>query len=256
MIQKISAFLILLVVITSCKTAQITSNSNASKDAKVEQIVKGHNEVFKDFERLNIKASVKYEDDKNSQNVSADIRIKKDEIIWINISVLGFSVAKALITPTKVSYYEKINSTYFDGDFTLISNWLGTDLDFQKVQSLLIGKALEDINKDKFVMEIVNNMYSLSEKNPKDIQKNYTFDAGTYLLKNELIYQKSQNRTLDIKYLSFVPFENSIFPKEISIKAMQDKKVSIDIEYNRFELNQDAPFPFSIPSGYEKVEIK
>ena len=105
-------------------------------------------------------------------------------------------------------------------------------------------------------MEIVNNMYSLSEKKPKEIQKNYTFEAGTFLLKNELIYQKSENRTLAIKYDSYVPFENMIFPKEISIKATQKKQVSIDIEYNKFELNKEAPFTFSIPNGYEKVEIK
>jgi len=256
MFKKIIAFLLVLVVFTSCKTAKIASSSTASKDMKVEQIVKGHNDNFKDFSRLNIKASIRYEDDKNKQNVSADIRIKKDEIIWINIKVFGLPVAKALITPTKVSYYEVINGTYFDGDFTLISNWLGTDLDFQKVQNLLLGKALEDINKDKFVMEIVNNMYSLIEKTPKDIQKSYTFESGTFLLKNELIYQKSENRTLDIKYVSHVPFENMIFPKEISIKAKQNNQVSIDIDYNKFELNQEAPFPFSIPEGYEKVEIK
>ena len=47
-----------------------------------------------------------------------------------------------------------------------------------------------------------------------------------------------------------------IFPKVISIKAKQEKQVSIDIEYNKFEVNQEAPFPFSIPQGYEKVEIK
>ncbi len=256
MFKKIITFLFISVLILSCKTAKISSNSTASKDVKLEQVVAGHNEVFKDFSRLNIKASAKYEDDKNKQSVGADIRIKKDEIIWINITYFSVPVARALITPNKVSYYEKINGTYFDGDFALISNWLGTDLDFQKVQNLLLGKALEDINKDKFVMEIVNNMYSLSEKKPKEIQKNYTFEAGTFLLKNELIYQKSENRTLAIKYDSYVPFENMIFPKEISIKATQKKQVSIDIEYNKFELNKEAPFTFSIPNGYEKVEIK
>ena len=257
MFKKIVVLLFFSVLISSCKTTKLTSSSaNASKDLKVEQVIEGHKNVLKDFSRLNIKASVRYEDAKNTQNVSADIRIKKDEIIWINIRVFGVSVSKALITPTKVSYYEIINGTYFEGDFALISNWLGTDLDFQKIQNLLIGKALEDIQKDKFLIEIVNNMYLLSEKAPKNIQKNYTFEPGTYLLKNEFINQISENRTLDIKYVSHVAFENMIFPKVISIKAKQEKQVSIDIEYNKFEVNQEAPFPFSIPQGYEKVEIK
>lgn len=256
MIKKILLYTFLFAILTSCKTTKTISTANATSKATVDEVVNGHNDNFKDFSTVNIKASVRYEDVKNKQNVSADIRIKKDEIIWISIKVFGVTVSRALITPTKVSYYEIINGTYFDGDFALISNWLGTDLDFQKVQNLLLGKALEDINKDKFIINIVNNLYQISEKKQSDIQKTYTFEAGNHLLKNELIYQKSANRTLDIKYVSHVPFENMIFPKEISIKAKQDKQVSIDIEYNKFELNQEAPFPFSIPDGYEKVEIK
>ncbi len=256
MIKKILIVTFLFALVTSCKTTKPISDTKTAEKSSVEQVIIGHNNNFKDFNRLNIKASVRYEDAKNTQNVSADIRIKKDEIIWINIKVFGVSVAKTLITPTKVSYYEIINHTYFDGDFALISNWLGTDLDFQKVQNLLLGKALEDINKEKFAVAIVNNLYQVSEKKQADIQKTYTFEAGNYLLKEEVINQKSQNRTLDIKYISHIPFENMIFPKEISIKAKQEKQVSIDIEYNKFELNQEAPFPFSIQEGYEKVEIK
>jgi hypothetical protein len=256
MTKKIILVTFLFTLLTSCKTTKAVSDTKTAEKSSIEQVIKGHNDNFKDFSRLNIKASVRYEDAKDTQNVSADIRIKKDEIIWINIKVFGFPVAKALITPTKVSYYEDINRTYFDGDFTLISNWLGTDLDFQKVQNLLIGKALEDINKDKFTVNIVNNLYQVSQKKQLDIQKTYTFEAGNYVLKNELIYQKSTNRSLDINYVSYVPFENMIFPKEISIKAKQANQVSIDIEYNKFEINQEAPFTFSIPQGHEKVEIK
>jgi hypothetical protein len=37
-------------------------------------------------------------------------------------------MAKASITPP-VSYYEKIKAMYFEGDFSALSQWLGTDLD-------------------------------------------------------------------------------------------------------------------------------
>ena len=56
-------------------------------------------------------------------------------------------MAKALITPTKVSYYEKINNTYFEGDFSLLSNWLGTDLDFQKSSKFIPWKSNRRFNK-------------------------------------------------------------------------------------------------------------
>lgn len=258
MIKNIFVFLFLSSLFSSCKTTQsvINSNAKASEKVKLDQIIKGHNDTFKDFSTLNIRADVKYEDSKNSQSVNADIRIKKDEMIWINIKVFGISGAKVLITPTNVSYYEIINRTYFEGDFALISNWLGTDLDFQKIQNLLLGKALDQISKENFVSKVVDNLYQLNEKNPQDIQKQYSFEAGNFLLKNEMITQVSENRNLEISYLSHTIVENNFFPKEINIKANQEKEVSIAIEFKKFELNKEAPFPFSIPSGYEKVEIK
>jgi hypothetical protein len=33
-----------------------------------------------------------------------------------------------------VSYYEKIKGTYFEGDFSALSQWLGTDLDYSKIK--------------------------------------------------------------------------------------------------------------------------
>jgi hypothetical protein len=47
-------------------------------------------------------------------------------------------MAKASITPTSVSYY----GTYFEGDFSALSQWLGTDLDYNKIQNMLLGEPL------------------------------------------------------------------------------------------------------------------
>lgn len=254
--KKVFLFAFLSVLFVSCKTTQLTSNAKASKGVKVEEIVKGHKDNFKVFSTLSIRTDVKYQDIKNRQSISADIRIKKDEIIWINIKFLGFPVAKALITPTKVSYYEKVNGTYFEGDFILLSNWLGTDLDFEKVQNLLLGKALDEISKEVFVSQIVENMYQLSEKKPKDINKQYTFEAGKFLLKKELINQVSAEKSLEINYISHTLIDDHIFPKEMNIRASQKNEVSIDIEYKKVEINPEITFPFSIPDDYEQVEIK
>jgi hypothetical protein len=34
---------------------------------------------------------------------------------------------------------------YFEGDFSALSQWLGTDLDYNKIQNLLVGEALDDL---------------------------------------------------------------------------------------------------------------
>ena len=245
----------LLLVLVGCKTKQTVATAAASDNTEVVKIINGHYQNKHDFSTLNIRANARYEDDKQSHSMNADIRIKKDEIIWINIKFLGIPMAKALITPTKVSYYEKINNTYFEGDFSLLSNWLGTDLDFNKVQNLFLGKAIDDLTKDKWISEINEKLYKLTLPKDTDVKKEFYFEAANYLLKKETINQESQGRSLEIQYPSYKEDKKMFLPNEINIKAEQKDKVTIDIEYKNTTFNENLSYPFSIPSGYTAIEI-
>lgn len=249
----LSAFLI--VILIGCKSKQAVATAAANDNTEVTKVINGHYQNQHDFSTLNIRANAKYEDEKQSHSMNADIRIKKDEIIWINIKFLGIPMAKAMITPTKVSYYEKINNTYFDGDFSLLSNWLGTDLDFQKVQNLFLGKALDDLTKDQWISEVVEKMFKLSSPTSADVTKEFYFEGANYLLEKETINQSSRNRNLEIRYPSYKEENKMFLPNEINIKAEQKDKVTIDIEYKNTTFNEKLSYPFSIPSGYSAIKI-
>ncbi len=238
-----------------CKSKQAVATLAAKDTAEITKIINGHYANGSDFNTLNIKANAKYEDRSQSHSMNADIRIKKNEIIWINIKILGFPVAKALITPTKVSYYEKINSTYFEGDFSTLSNWLGTDLDFQKVQNLLLGKAIDDLSKGKWISEINEKLFKLSPATTTDITKEFYFEAANYLLKKEAITQTSHNRALEIQYPSYSEVERMFLPNAINIKATQKDKISIAIEYKNTTFNENLSYSYSIPSDYKAIQI-
>ena len=180
----ISAFLIVFLI--GCKPKQTVATAAANENTEVSKVINGHYKNQHDFKTLNIRANAKYEDEKQSHSMNADIRIKKDEIIWINIKFLGIPMAKAMITPTKVSYYEKINNTYFEGDFSMLSNWLGTDLDFNKVQNLFLGKAIDDLTKDRWISEVVDKMFKLSSPTDVDVSQEFYFEGANYLLKKDV----------------------------------------------------------------------
>ena len=72
-----------------------------------------------------------------------------------------------MITPSKVSYYEKINNTYFEGDFSMLSNWLGTDLNLNKVQNLFLGKAIDNLTKDRWISEWWKKMFQICRLPPQ-----------------------------------------------------------------------------------------
>ncbi|MEZ4853215.1 DUF4292 domain-containing protein [Flavobacterium sp.] len=256
MLKKICFISCVVLLVAACKTTKIVTENTAVEELTAIEVIQKHYANEKKFETVNIRASAKYSDAKQTQNVSADIRIKRNEIIWINVKLLGFPVAKALLTPTKVSYYEKINNTFFDGNYELISTWLGTDLDFNKVQNIFIGEPTDNLTKQKYLTTIVDGMYKVTEKNKTTTEKEFYFEAANYLLKKETITQPLENRSLGLNYASYSNQNNSFFPNEVSIEAKQKNEVKIEIQYKSITFDENLNTSFSIPNGYEEIQIK
>jgi len=249
--------LALLAFLVSCKSAKpVLTEGSAGKNVEAEKIIQSHYANKKDFSTAYIKASARYKDDKQTQNVSAEIRIKKDQMILVSIRFLGITMAKALITPTEVKYYEKLNGNYFEGDFAALSQWLGTDLDYKKVQNLLIGQALDDLNKGNYKNSIEDNLNKLASSDGTT-SKEYFFESDKFLLKKELISQSAKQRMLQVLYPNYNQVSNIAMPSGIVIDASQPKgKTNINIDYNSVNFNEELSFPYSVPEGYERIFIK
>lgn len=257
--KKYIAFVLVSVFIISCKSKAVAVQNNTTEVAPKtdNKVVEKHYDNKLDFKTLYIKAAARYVDEKQSQNVTAEIKIEKDKQILISVRFLGITMAKALITPTSVSYYEKINSTYYDGDFTSLSKWLGTELDYSKVQNLLVGEALDDLRKGKYTQTIVENLIRLEDEKDTKLKKAFFLEPEKYLLQKEQISQATENIMLEIKYADAKVFDQGTLPTSIEINAIQPKgKTDINLNYNNISFNEELSFPYSVPGGYKKVLIK
>lgn len=259
--KKYIAIVLLSVFVISCKSKAVAvQNDLQIKDISPKEekkVIENHYNNKLDFSTLYVKASAKYVDEKQSNNVTAEIKIEKDKQILVSVRFLGITMAKALITPTAVSYYEKINGTYYEGDFTSLSKWLGTELDYSKIQNLLVGEALDDLRKGKYAQTIVDNLFRLEDEKGTNITKTFFLDPEKYLLQKEEISQPSENRKLEIIYGDSKTFNQGTLPTSIEINAIQPKgKTNINLNYNTVTFNEELSFPYSVPSGYKKVIIK
>jgi hypothetical protein len=246
--------------LVSCKAKAKVTNESKSTDTdrmKADRIIKNYYANKNDFKTLYIKSNVKYSDEKQTQNLTAEIKIKKDEQILVSIRFLGITMAKALITPTSVSYYEKLNSSYFEGDFSTLSKWLGTDLDYNKVQNILIGQAMDDLTKGNYQDSVVDQTYRLEDISKNNIKKYFFFDKDKFLLNKQEISQTAENRRIEVSYSEYKIYNESPFPSDIAINAEQEKgKTEINLGYNTITINEELTFPYSVPSGYKRILIK
>ena len=259
---------IALVLFAGCFLSSLTLMSCKSKAALVDvtkkenrmssnKIIENYYNNKNEFKTLYIKSNIKYTDTKQSQNVTAEIKIKKDEQILISIRYLGFIVAKASITPVSVSYYEKISGDYFEGDFRVLSQFLGTDLDFNKIQNLLLGRAIDDLKIGNYTQSYADEIFRLDDAIDSDTKKSFYFDANTFLIQKQEITQTKENRMMQVAYSNNKEINRISFPYNININTFQKAgKTQIDMEYNTISLNEELSFPYSVPNGYKRIIIK
>jgi hypothetical protein len=239
----------------SAKKAVITETTINNK-LTADKIIENHYKNKLNFNTLYIKSNVSYKDPNQSQNVTAEIKIKKNEIILVSIRILGITIAKALITPEKVQYYEKLNSSYFDGNYSALSKLLGTELDFQKVQNLLLGEAIDNLRNGKYNFTLEDNKYKLASVSNSGISKTFYLSGDNYLLNKEDISQPGLERMLQVIYPARKSAEEYNLPSGISIEANQkSEKTTININYNSISFNEELSFPYSVPNSYERVFI-
>ena len=250
--------IILLVFLVSCKSKSVVVEANKpTTRMSSNKIIENYNNNKLDFSTLYIKSNVEYADDKRSQNVTAEIKIKKDQQILVSVRFLGITMAKASITPTSVSYYEKMGGTYFEGDFSSLSQWLGTDLDFNKIQNMLLGRAIDDLEKGKYSESFVDQIYRLDDASSNKIKKSFYFDANTFMINKQEISQTVEGRMIQVAYSDNAVYKEATLPSRILINTIQKKgKSQINLEYNTITFNEELSFPYSVPNGYKRIIIK
>jgi hypothetical protein len=251
-------FLVLLVVLTSCGgTKGLNGAANADKSLSVKNILTAHEAASPNFGTMAARLQVVYEDESKLQSITISLRMEKDKTIWIKASLLGITISKVLITRERVSYYESIGNTYFDGDFSLLSEWLGTDIDFEKAQAILLGQSIFSLNASNYNTKVVLNKYQLFPKQQPQNFIHYLFlNPKNFKVTSGSLSQPKEGRLLSIRYGEYEKIEDSYFPSEILINASENNKnTKIELNYKKIELNVSVSFPFTIPEGYEEIQL-
>ena len=254
--HRIVTFLIVILAFASCKSTKISDKSIENMSARA--IVKKNQAA--EFTENSMKATmqIKYKGKDELPSINGSLRMIKDSVIWMNFSKLGFPVAKLIVTPKEVKFYEKIGKTAFNGDFQLISSWLGTSFDFQKVQNLLIGEALISLESQKYTVDIKDKQYELHPKKRNPIfDIEYSIDPVHFKVVKEQISHVDKNQNLTILYKDYHKINESLLPKGFLISAKDgETETMIDVNYKNIQIDVPLRFPFEIPAGYRNIELE
>jgi hypothetical protein len=254
--MKIFKILFLILFFAGCKSTKIIISSgepNTRLSSKL--IIKEHHKQKANFKTLQARVKVEYIQGNKSQMHIISLRIEKDKTIWINSFL---NVIRIKITPEKVGYYNKLDNTFFEGDFSLISDLLGIEIDFNKAQNLLLGEALFDLQSELYDANIHESSYLLKPKEQSTlIEIFFLLNPKHFKMDSQQLSQPLKRRMLQIDYENYQEVKNQVLPRHIKIIALENNEETIiNMEFKSVYLNRDLRFPFRIPSGFQEIVIK
>ncbi|MGJ5642961.1 DUF4292 domain-containing protein [Formosa sp. S-31] len=242
-------------VFSGCKSTKTLTGTDANLNLNTKQVLRENSKQTARFKSLSAKIKANYFEGDNVKSVVVNLRMEKDKTIWLNGP---FSAARLLVTPEKVSFYNKLDNTYFEGDFKLLSDFVGTDLDFNKVQNLLLGEALFGLEESTYSASVNNDLYLVQPKQQNPLfELFYIINPVYFKIVSQQLSQPQDERLLEIDYLKYQDVNGQIIPEQIKINAVEGQSESIiELEFKSVSLNEKLHFPFKIPSGFEVIELK
>lgn len=171
--KKIFYTLILIALCTGCKTIKsglLVEESTATVNQTTLVILNEHAKNTQVFNQISIRGTADYTSNTINQEVGMHIKMEKDKQILVSINFKGFPVAKTLITPQKLSYYQNLNQTYFEGDYTTLNRIIGKELTYSQLQNILLGQLTADSINCDFITSIEDGFHKLSYSTPDQTQ--------------------------------------------------------------------------------------
>jgi len=254
--QFLILFALIGLIFYSCKPLKVLPNKAPIKNIKTKELNKKLYSSAPKLSLLRSRLKVKFNDGKRSQQLVVNLRMEKDKAIWLSATML-IPIAKLLITPKTISFYEKFQKNSFEGDPSFINDYFGIDFGYENLQNLLIGRPVIDIRQGKWEQIKNPRFYTITPKSFNNkFRPVFFFDPSTFMLKEQRFIFQGTNKSLIIYYEDFQKVDGKVIPSKISLNFINGKNnLDIILEYTRAEIPSNLTFPFTIPSGYSPIKI-
>lgn len=241
-------FLILFATTIGCSRKLLVSHSGSPKESlAIEEI---------DFEYFHGRARMVLKDGNKEREVKANIRVRKDSVIWMNFTVIGVQGGRALINQDSITIVSNVDKEYYVFDYAELSRRFNFNVNYQVIQSALLGNLLIPRQEDDEVEE--KSATFLLRQHSGSVEVLNYISASTMKIQKVEMRENNTHNTLTINYSNFQPVGAKTFPYNGTITLLYKSpngllNTTIIFEYNKAEVgDKELKFPFNIPKKYDR----
>ncbi len=244
-----------MLLFTACKgKKELTKGTDSESEAIAAQALYDTLEARQPtFTWFNGSGRMRVSTDEFAASFSMKLRMKADSVIWLQAEKLGFELGRAMITPDSAFILDRFNKEYYALGFEQFTTYYKLNFGFDDLQRLLAGGTV--FLPPTLLKQQDDGEFRKLTVNAGEYKAIYWFDEG--LMLNKGVVSDIHGRTADIafddyrsvEFIPFVPFERylAFFDGESTTE--------LTLQLSSLEVNVPKRMPFSVPSGYDKVDF-
>lgn len=205
-----------------------------------------------DYTTFSGKAKMTYEGKGQSNDFTANFRMRKDSVVWVSITAVGgiVSVAKALITPDSIKAVNYLQKEVYLMKLSDASKVLPAAVDFATLQRFIIGNALMD-NGQAVDATDFGGTWTVQMNADSFIQQLAFNKADSTLRTSQLRSVRESGPAIIINYGNYSQPAGRRFADSRAINILNNGEQSyLDMNFSNVNFDQPLEYPFSVPSKY------
>lgn len=177
-----SGFIFLLII--SCgKKKQLVQTPLPQSEIGVEELVQKVNNRVIDFDWMMAKVSASVETEENSRSFNSSLRMRRDSVMLVSATAaMGVEAARILLKQDSAGFLDRMNKKYYYGDYAYLNKLLKTEIDYDFVQSIIVGGFAAYDDQAEYVTYQDSNFYFLRKINSPKVANLLAFSEEEFML--------------------------------------------------------------------------
>ncbi len=246
---RLGLLLLLLAGLSACKKKPSKTKKPLAEQLGVQNV---------DFDFLEARGKLTYEDPEERISVTAIVRIAKDSLMWVSLRApLGIEGLRALVRPDSAFVLNRLKNEYAAYDMKGLSKMLNVEVDFQMLQAVFVGNTLPLESNDEQVIKGEQNFLITQKMDIFDVESQIS-RTNKKLVKLDIQDTVSDNH-LFVEYGDFRPVRGKLLMPFSGFSVIdyryQDapQRSTVEVDFQRIELKDEpVTFPFTVPDRFKK----
>ncbi|MCB9230178.1 MAG: DUF4292 domain-containing protein [Bacteroidia bacterium] len=204
-----------------------------------------------DFKTWSAKGKGQYDGPDQSLGFSYKIVIAKDSIIWGSLTKFGYEGLRMLVDQDSIHLRVTDSKELITCDYRIISNMIGMQVDFQIMQSLIVGNTHflpDSLQHDGSNKEAVKVSGKYGAANLE-----YFIDRSLHKLVKLNADDPLREAKTSAIWSEFQKLGDQVAAHSLSIQVEGKDQTHITFNHSEIELNGENPrFPFNVPDSYTR----